>query len=261
MRTAATNRKFLGILGAALVAAAIAMLVYIAAGYISEDNTNQEIREMYGNNPSESADNTSEEAEDEYDWASESVWPDIAGLKEVNSEVIGWVRFDGETYIDYPIMYTGEDNKYLHTDIYGNESKSGCIFLEGSNSPDLSDYHSILYGHNMKNLSMFGNLKKYKTEDYYEDHQYFTIYLENTAYRYRIFAYYDIDENDSVYTVGFGPNDEYKEFIDTMYRRAYYDTGVTATEQDKVVTLSTCSTTGKRFVVHGVNISTNERAW
>ena len=48
--------------------------------------------------------------------------------------------------------------------------------MEGMNTPDFQDYHTILYGHNMKNLSMFGSLKKYKTEDFYKDHQFFTIY-------------------------------------------------------------------------------------
>ena len=148
----------------------------------------------------------------------------------------------------------GDDEKYLRTDIYGNQTIAGCIFMEGMNTPDFQDYHTILYGHNMKNLSMFGSLKKYKTEDFYKDHQFFTIYTSECAYRYQIFAYYDVPETDEVYTVGFAPDETFQKFIDKMKQKSYDDTGVNVTKDDHIMTLSTCSTTGKRFVVHAVRI-------
>ena len=63
---------------------------------------------------------------------------------------------------------------------------------------------------------MFGSLKKYKTEDFYKDHQFFTIYTSECAYRYQIFAYYDVPETDEVYTVGFAPDETFQKFIDKM---------------------------------------------
>ena len=126
--------------------------------------------------------------------------------------------------------------------------------MEGMNTPDFQDYHTILYGHNMKNLSMFGSLKKYKTEDFYKDHHFFTIYTSECAYRYQIFAYYDVPETDEVYTVGFAPDETFQKFIDKMKQKSYDDTGVNVTKDDHIMTLSTCSTTGKRFVVHAVRI-------
>ena len=177
----------------------------------------------------------------------------IGRLKEQNEDVIGWITFDNME-LSYPIMQ-GEDNDYYLKHTFSGETNSaGSIFMEAANSSDFEDCHTIIYGHNMRNLSMFGQLKKYKTEEFYEDHQYFTIYTEDRVYRYRIFAYYDISEFGDIYTVGFEPDGEFQTFIDDMMRRSYYDTGVRADKQDKVITLSTCSTTGKRFVINAKRI-------
>jgi sortase B len=233
----------------------VVFLTYILLGYKTESDRYQKLRDKYvAEDAQENKDSAGTDRQDDEAWYS-AVTPDLEGLREVNGDVIGWLHFDNNEYIDYPILYSGEDDTYLHTDIYGNESKSGCIFLEGNNTPDFMDCHSILYGHNMKDLSMFGSLKKYKTEDYYQENQYFTVYLDGTALRYQIFAYYDVDETDSVYTVGFAPDDQFAQFVSEMYRKSYEDTGVEATKDDKILTLSTCSTTGKRFVVHAVCVA------
>lgn len=173
-------------------------------------------------------------------------------VDEINGEMEGISATTQQ--LSYPVLYSGDDEKYLRTDIYGNQTIAGCIFMEGMNTPDFQDYHTILYGHNMKNLSMFGSLKKYKTEDFYKDHQFFTIYTSECAYRYQIFAYYDVPETDEVYTVGFAPDETFQKFIDKMKQKSYDDTGVNVTKDDHIMTLSTCSTTGKRFVVHAVRI-------
>lgn len=179
----------------------------------------------------------------------------IGALKEENDEVIGWITFDNME-LSYPIMQ-GEDNDYYLTHTFSGETNSaGSIFMEAANTPNFEDCHTIIYGHNMKNLSMFGQLKKYKTEEFYEAHQYFTIYTEDHVYRYQIFAYYDIVETGDVYMIGFLPDEEFQEFINQMLRRSYYDTDVEVTAQDKVITLSTCSTEGNRFVVNAKRIET-----
>lgn len=195
-----------------------------------------------------------EKTEGDDSWWYTDVDVKLEELQQVNADIIGWIRFDNLEQLSYPVLYSGDDEKYLRTDIYGNQTIAGCIFMEGMNTPDFQDYHTILYGHNMKNLSMFGSLKKYKTEDFYKDHQFFTIYTSECAYRYQIFAYYDVPETDEVYTVGFAPDDTFQKFIDKMKQKSYDDTGVNVTKDDHIMTLSTCSTTGKRFVVHAVRI-------
>ena len=85
-------------------------------------------------------------------------------MKAENPDVIGWIRFDNqdELGINYPILYSGDNQKYLRTDLHGNSHIAGCIFLEGLNKSDFSDYYNIIYGHNMNDGSMFGSLKKYR---------------------------------------------------------------------------------------------------
>lgn len=179
---------------------------------------------------------------------------DFDKLKEVNSEVAGWLYFENED-ISYPVMYSGEDDKYLHTAMDGTSAVAGSIFIEGKNSPDFSDSHTIVYGHNMRNLSMFGKLRYYyRKEDYYNNHQYFQIITENTAYRYQIFAYENVKADSFVYSVPFAADDSFEEFINKLYKLSLRDTGVQADREDNIITLSTCSTTGNRFVVHAVRV-------
>ncbi len=241
--------------GIALIAVALAMLIPALLDRKKSNDTYEALNEEF---VKIEAPITIEEEEENPDWWYEDVEIDLEALQEVNSDIVGWIRFDSIDIISYPILYSGDDEKYLRTDIYGNSTTAGCIFIEGANNPDLSDYHTIIYGHNMQNLSMFGSLKKYKTEDFYENNQYFTIYTEDMAYRYQIFSYRDIPETHEVYTVGFGPDETFQNFINEMIRHSYEDTGVTVTKENKVVTLSTCSTEGNRFVVHAVRVDEHE---
>ena len=201
------------LLGAALIVAALIMLVPDLLNYKQSNDTYEALKENY---ISEKAENTevAEETEGDDSWWYTDVDVKLEELQQVNADIIGWIRFDNLEQLSYPVLYSGDDEKYLRTDIYGNQTIAGCIFMEGMNTPDFQDYHTILYGHNMKNLSMFGSLKKYKTEDFYKDHQFFTIYTSECAYRYQIFAYYDVPETDEVYTVGFAPDDTFQKFID-----------------------------------------------
>lgn len=176
---------------------------------------------------------------------------DFDALKEMNEDIIGWIRFD-KNGINYPVLQGRDNEEYLRILPDKTKNSSGSIFMDYLCSADFTDSHTIIYGHNMKNLSMFGRLKKYRTvEGYYETNRYFTIYTPDQIYRYEIFAWYEVGVEDSVYQVGFTEEDAFGEFVDWMLERRYQDTNVTADERDKIVTLSTCSTAGKRFVVHG----------
>lgn len=178
----------------------------------------------------------------------------IAELQKENPEVIGWIRFD-HLELSYPVMQGNDNEYYLKHTFSGEENSAGSIFMEAANSADFNDSHTILYGHNMKNQSMFGSLKQYRTEDFYSGNEFFTIYTVDRVYRYEIFAYYDISMYGEIYQIGFEPDEKFQELLDGMKKRSYYDTGVAVTSQDKVLTLSTCSTTGNRFVVNAKRVS------
>lgn len=180
---------------------------------------------------------------------------DLEGVQQTNPDVVGWILFENEK-ISYPVLYSGDNDTYLRTAIDKSYATAGSIFMEGANTPDFADSHTIIYGHNMKNLSMFGRLKYYKDEGYYDDHMYFQIFTNDAIYRYQIFAYSDVPEDSSIYRVPFAPGDEFTQFINDLYRSSYVDSGVTVTDDDKIITLSTCAATGYRFVVHAVRVDT-----
>ena len=238
------------LIGIVLIIVALVMLVPTLWDYKQAEDTYDALNEEY---VSVEGDISIEGGVDD-SWWYENVNIYLDELKSINSDIVGWIRFDNIEIISYPILYSGDNDSYLRTDIYGKDSNSGCIFLEEGNDPDFNDCHSILYGHNMKNGGMFGQLKEYNTDGFYEDHQYFTIYTDRMAYRYQIFAYEDIPETDEVYTIGFSPDASFMNFINNIRKKSYIAPDIDVTQNDKVMTLSTCSTTGRRFVVHAVRV-------
>lgn len=184
----------------------------------------------------------------------EEVTIDFDTLKKMNEDIVGWILFD-KNGISYPILQGKDNEEYLYTMADGTKNPAGSIFLDALCSPDFEDAHTIIYGHNMKDLSMFGKLKQYGIKkDYYQENKYFTIYTPDGAFRYEIFAWYEAAEDDSVYQVGSWEEESFGEFVAQMIKRRYRDTEVTAGKNDKIVTLSTCSSAGMRFVVHGKRV-------
>ena len=177
----------------------------------------------------------------------------VAALQKKYPDVAGWLYIEG-TDISYPIMFSGDDDTYLRTTIDKKHATAGSIFLEGYNRSDFSDSHSIIYGHNMRNLSMFGKLKYYKSDDaFYEEHKYFQIITASEKMRFEIFSYFDTDPASWVYTVPYYDNQEFQDYIDELNSHSYIKTseGAKVSSADKVVTLSTCSAQEMRFTVHG----------
>ena len=219
--------------GLLLIAAALYELIPALLAYKRADDTYEALREAYvTGQPETSSDDPAEEGEELPAWY-EALQVDFETLKEANPDVTGWIYFDNIEQIDYPV-------------------------LEGNNVPDFNDCHTILYGHNMKNGSMFGSLKQYKNDGFYEKNEYFTVFTEDAAYRYQIFAYSDVPEDSDVYTTGYLPDETFDGFLTELLKSSYKDTGVTVGRDDKVLTLSTCSGDGLRFVVHAVRVDEHE---
>lgn len=175
---------------------------------------------------------------------------DFDKLKQINKDITAWILFDNNT-ISYPIVQGKDNEEYLYQMADKTKNPSGSIFIDSLCSPDFTDSHTILYGHNMKDQSMFGSLKNYYLKkDYFQNNRYFTIYTPTKTLRYEVFAWYEAAADDSVYQVGFTPDEEFDKFVDQILSRRYYDVEISVTQQDHIVTLSTCSTAGKRFIVH-----------
>ena len=184
----------------------------------------------------------------------EAVCAAIQELRKQNEDVAGWIRFL-TLDISYPIMHGETNEEYIRNTWSGMANTAGSIFLESLNHSDLNDSHTIIYGHNMKNKTMFGRLSDYKVEGVYEKSPEFMIYTGEKLYEYRIFAYYDVLETDPVYTIYYEASDEFGQMIKDMQANSWIDSGVVVDKEDKVITLSTCSTEGRRFIVCAVRVN------
>lgn len=174
-------------------------------------------------------------------------------LKKVNSEVIGWLVIEGSV-INYPIVQGDDNDKYLHTTYNGRRSMQGSIFMDSYNNSDFSSRHTIIYGHNMRNNSMFGSLSQFSRKNYFENHRYFYIFTETEKRKYAIFAVYVAEIDSNTYQRVFTAEQDFTTFITDISGRSQIDTGVEVGTDDLVVTLSTCtanSSDTKRFVVQG----------
>jgi len=182
---------------------------------------------------------------------------DFEKLKKVNKDVVAWIQFDEPERINYPIV-KGEDNdKYLTTTYEGKKNSSGAIFMDANNSGEFADRNTFIYGHNMKNGSMFGQLRKFKTKDYYEQNPYFYIYTpDGKEVKYQIFAVCIVEDTSRSYTRFYNSDEEYVDYLKYLKSIARYDTGVEVNAESKIVSLSTCTNVSEtqRLLVHGVKI-------
>lgn len=182
---------------------------------------------------------------------------DFTKLKNINKDVVGWIQFDEPERISYPVV-KGEDNdKYLTTTFEGKQNSAGTLFMDMMNEGDFSDRNTFVYGHNMKNGSMFGQLRKFKTKDYYEQNPYFYIYTpDGKEVKYQIFAVCIVEDTSRSYTRFYNSDEEYLEYLKYIKSLARYNTGVELTKESKIVSLSTCTNVSEtqRLLIHGVKI-------
>ena len=181
-------------------------------------------------------------------------------LMEAYPEMIGWVYFE-DGHISYPIMHTKDNEKYSKLDYMGNEAPTGAIFLDYRSAADFSDANSIVYGHNMKDGTMFGSLREYRKDPaYYNDHQYFQIITPTKAYRYLIFEYMDVPETYVLYDYVAEAALEFVKDAEPVRIKSYMDSEIPVNKDSKVVTLSTCTKKDDlQFVVLGVLVEESDR--
>ena len=165
---------------------------------------------------------------------------DFNSLLAQNSQVVGWI-YSPNTVISYPVLKGGDNDYYLHHTLTGAENASGSIFMDAVCEPDLSGDNTILYGHHMNNGSMFASLANYKQTGYLEEHPTLYYYTPTQNYMLQVFACFVTGGDSDVYAFNFATRQEYQEFINRMYSRSNFDTGVEVTSSDHIMTLSTCS--------------------
>lgn len=164
----------------------------------------------------------------------------LAALQEENEDVIGWIRIPG-TKVDYPIMQAEDNDFYLNHTWDKQPNSVGSIFLEHLNSPNMTDYNTIIYGHNMRNNSMFGELDNYALEEFWQEHPYVYVATADGIFRYEVFAFCQAKVDSLTYGVNLTRDDTKQEFLNLSLETARYDTGIVPELTDRILTLSTCS--------------------
>ena len=178
---------------------------------------------------------------------------DFKALREKNPDTVGWL-YVGSCGISYPILQ-GEDNDYYMNHTFeGTVNSSGAIIMDYRDDKYLKDWNTFIYGHNMKNGSMFGSLKKLlNDETLYDTDPYIYVYLPGYIYRYKIFSYYKDKPDSKMYWTA-DTLQEYRQYIRDALSLSVRDLGVETSEENNMVTLVTCSGSGAgkmRFFVHG----------
>ena len=173
---------------------------------------------------------------------------DINKLYEENKDIVGWLKIDNTT-INYPIMQNINDpNYYLYRDFYKNYSSYGTPYM--AKQCNLNSDNIVIYGHHMKNNKMFGELEKYKSKDFYNNHKIITFTTLEKEYSYEIFAVF----KTTVYTkntfryyenINFENKKMYNDFINICKDKSLYQTGIKIKDKEKLITLSTCEYSNK----------------
>lgn len=179
-------------------------------------------------------------------------------LQAVNPDVYAWITVPG-TDIDYPILQHASDNSYyLMHNIDGSYGYPGCIYTENMNSKDFTDNNTVIYGHNMKNGSMFAQLHKYEDPDFFDANREVLIYLPDEVLHYTIFAAHIYDDRHLLYSFDFADPEVYQKYLDSIFSTrdmsANIDKDITVTTDDQIITLVTCigSQPNNRLLVQAV---------
>ena len=178
---------------------------------------------------------------------------DLSWWQSHYNDIIGYVYSPG-TPISYPIAYDGNNEYYLHHDLYGNYSEYGTIFLDARVPSDFSGHNNVLYGHHMSDGSMFASISHYKQQWYYDAHPYYYLYTNNGTYRVELFAGIVVPGEHEVFNTSLSSS-QLQRFIDqsTFYSGKGVPSG-------QIMTLCTCSYEAEnyRYVVLGEMVPLND---
>ncbi len=181
---------------------------------------------------------------------------DFASLQATNPDLVGWIYVEGLDGVSYPVVKGDTNDKYLHTTFQGTYNFAGTIFIDCQNRGDFEDCNTVIYGHNMKDGSMFGRLRWFETQNAYAVSPYIWILTPDSTMKYEIFATYETPINSRTYTLFQKPSKDYLKYEEEMKALSAIKTNdVSLTAKSKIITLSTCTgNEGTRYVVQAVRV-------
>ena len=187
---------------------------------------------------------------------------DFESLRESGPDIIGWLNLP-DTVINYPVTQADDNEYYLHHLYDGTYNKVGCLFADYENKADFSDRNPIIYGHNMRDGSMFAVLNEYDEQSYFDTHKQMYLVTPEGGYLCEIFAAFvakpsESGSDTSPWRLSWKDDGAYTTWLTAMAERSVVETDVTVTSSDKVLTLSTCTPGGaSRFIVMAKLVEVN----
>ena len=188
---------------------------------------------------------------------------DFESLTAEYPDIYAWIRIPG-TRVDYPIVQReGDNGYYLNHTIDGKKRTEGSIYTEDYNSKDFADPVTIIYGHNMRNGSMFKTLHKYKDKQFLLDNSEIFIYQKDRVLKYKIFAAYVSDNKHLLFKYDFEDENIFENYLNNVLTKrdmsSNINTNVDVTASDKIITLCTCNNNdAQRYLVQAVLLSIQE---
>ena len=186
---------------------------------------------------------------------------DFAAKQAENPHIVAWIQIPG-TVIDYPILQSGNDvpeNFYLDHGPDRKADRNGSIYIQQINRADFTHPNTVMYGHNMANGSMFAALHKYRDKDFFDENSIICVYTPGHILTYRIFSAFVYDNRHILNSFNFSDPEEYGAFLEQCLNpismTKQVREGVSVTTDDRIITLSTCTASGReRYLVEGVLI-------
>lgn len=184
---------------------------------------------------------------------------DFSALQQVNEDVVGWIYCE-DTVINYPVMQGGDNDRYLHHAYDGTASRSGSIFADANNAKKFSDFNTIIYGHHMKDKSMFATLSYWGDQAYYEEHPVMWLLTPEQNYKIVLFAGYTISANSDTYMIFPEAGEEFAAYQQMAVGKSDFQANVAPDPNTRCVLLSTCEYQFKeaRYVLHGMLVPVGE---
>ena len=165
---------------------------------------------------------------------------DFKALEEINPDIVAWITLE-DSMINYPVVQ-GEDNAYYLEHLFTRKvNHLGCVFMDYRTAADFSDYHTPLYAHHSQNGAMFAGIEKYKAQSFYETHK--KIRLQTPAGEYTLEPYTGLVLNAEVdfLQLNFNSPEEFVRYANQWNNDSTFASGITITEDDRIVTLITCT--------------------
>lgn len=181
---------------------------------------------------------------------------DFNKLKEQNNETIAWLKINN-TNIEYPVVKGTNNSFYLNHSFDKSKNSAGWIFADYKNKFDNTDKNIVIYGHNMRDGSMFGSMLNILDAKWYENEENtnITLYTENEKCIYKVFSIYKIESEDYYIKTEFSDDNNFEQFVNTIKKRSIKEFNTDVSKDDNILTVSTCANNNKyRVVLHAKKI-------